>query len=537
MSMLYTPLPHEAHLGNNKPSLIVVILASLVILSGCVSPTDGPAVETLQIFVAPNDECSDDGDGSRDRPICNIGQADKLAESAYANGEARGDIEIRFLSGSNPKTGLPRVHYIDDEWDIRDRVFGFSPLSGSMVRFIPDWYTTEEEASDVPRDQYPQLSIRRGENFELRDENLLAMEIVPRERRGGSYEIAYLNFSDLYSGFRIDGGLLWHDEKEKPRTQAPKGIVRGSAAPVDQPVIRNNIFRNIGTSSSDSIADSNQGPFSVLLFRNVTNPVIYDNTFSQISDGAYVIYAIGTSGGLFENNRLDEIERRIIHTRMSGDWSIRRNIITNMDPELSVAGNWFHSEKYEDDPDYAECRYDPPKFEGNIVRTPDGSVHPDLYQDVDYKEQSGCTAEDRVFPPAYLRGFQVDETNYKIEWGKSDTSSGALDGYKITIGNEDVGEPVSVSVGPETRSFTITSEFLRDFNLEAYEENFLYVQGIHSSGKTSPRTSNKIHFQIMETFSLRQRSDPILVFSFDHKLGSGSEVDPPSPTDRAAVYN
>lgn len=78
-------------------------------------------------------------------PVTTIGQASEIAQAKWDAGLASGDIEVRFID--NPAA----VSYKDSTWS-------FPPNTGKYVRFMPAWYTSDEEANKRPNTDWTLFS-------------------------------------------------------------------------------------------------------------------------------------------------------------------------------------------------------------------------------------------------------------------------------------------------------------------------------------------------------------------------------------------
>lgn len=138
--------------------------------------------DLVTLWMSPEGECTSNGDGSKDNPVCTFSQLSNRLDSLYKQGKARGDVDIRFRTEKdivyNPPVGG------------RFGEFMFSPTAGHVVRFIPDWYESVKDLENITMDKTVKFKGNpRGVAQKADSEK--GFFIRPRVNRGGTYQIAY----------------------------------------------------------------------------------------------------------------------------------------------------------------------------------------------------------------------------------------------------------------------------------------------------------------------------------------------------------
>mgnify|MGYP006976988469 CR=1 FL=1 len=198
--------------------------------------------DLVTLWIAPYGECEDTiADGSENNPFCDISQASKALDSMYAQGKARGDIDIRFKTENN-RIYKPQIGKSYG-------TFTFSPTAGHVVRFIPDWYENMDDLKDIPDDRY--IKFQGHDRTTTKYESEVAFNIVPSLNRGGTFQVSGFSFDTFVDALRISSIIRETDGNEDIK----KNIKYGINASIDRPLISHNKFNRIGTTYTKAKAE------------------------------------------------------------------------------------------------------------------------------------------------------------------------------------------------------------------------------------------------------------------------------------------
>ena len=66
--------------------------------------------DLVTLWMAPENECNAEGDGTKENPLCNFSQLSDKLDELYKQGKARGDVDIRFKTGKDVVYTLSLIH-------------------------------------------------------------------------------------------------------------------------------------------------------------------------------------------------------------------------------------------------------------------------------------------------------------------------------------------------------------------------------------------------------------------------------------------
>lgn len=112
---------------------IAAALAAAVALAFTPAAADAATAADTDIYIAtPRTGCDDAFTGeTKDEPICTFARAEKLLNTAYAAGDARGDVYLRLASGPDAaRTPSTRAD---------TTTINYAPAANTTLHIVPDW--------------------------------------------------------------------------------------------------------------------------------------------------------------------------------------------------------------------------------------------------------------------------------------------------------------------------------------------------------------------------------------------------------------
>lgn len=325
-----------------------------------ITPTIAQASTTTEnYYIQPSGQCSDKNNGkSKDKAFCSLSALSNSLEKEYKNGKARGDINVIFNSGSTYEKIVGANNYSRDK-------FTFSPAAGHKVNF-----TTNGSKK----------AIIKGTSHPRKDENKIGMVIQPTKNRGGTFVVENLEFRNLNDGLLINGGVNMSD---KYNFNTPRnGVISGQNAPIQNAVIRNNNFINMGTKYAPGYLinknkkkdELNYNGSGALRFWNTYNLTIENNNFTNFYQKkntglSHVLYGYFSNNSNIVNNTFKNTNSTVVHGRMGNNWNVKNNKFNNT--TKSEVSTWYRNIKYSPllDSSYnrnAECKVNSPQLSGNV---------------------------------------------------------------------------------------------------------------------------------------------------------------------------
>ena len=485
--------------------------------------------DLVTLWIAPYGECEDTtADGSENNPFCDISQASKALDSMYAQGKARGDIDIRFKTGNNriykPKIGESYG------------TFTFSPTAGHVVRFIPDWYENIKDLENIPDDKY--IKFQGHDRNTTKYESEVAFNIVPSLNRGGTFQISGFSFETFVDALRISSVIRETDGNEDIK----KNIKYGINASIDRSLISHNKFNRIGTTYTKAKAEE-KGTYVIAFsskVENATNMLFSNNIITNSSaleehqGGSHVTYDYINSDGIYVDNIIDEFDYSGFQLRMSSDSIIMNNTFKNSNktpsnhPRYSILpyekaiGTFYQGISLEDRPNFAECKNDGPYYK--YLNNTFDMAPPKIYID-DTKQQQYCENSNRITAPMFVEGVQTGDFEYSIRWGESDTNGDGVKAYHVYVGNIDSkGYPVEEAtllktVNDKTRELTMTKDMLEKSGMKPGQDFYYYLIAEGNSGWTSGRTQHRMTINLDEKYKGREYYRVARSESFDRLIG------------------
>lgn len=309
-------------------------------------------------YIKPAGQCSDKNTGKQEKEaLCSLDVLSNKLEKEYQNGKAREDINIVYESGATYEKILGKNNAAKDK-------FSFAPAAGTRVTF-----TTNGDKK----------AIIKGNPKAQAAENKIGLIIEPKQQnRGGTFTIENLEFRNLNDGILINGGVATSDTYKfnTPRN----GVIAGKSAPIQDAIIQNNNFINMGTKyAPGSIVQNgvkkelNYNGNGVVRFWNTYNLTIDNNNFTnfyQKSNGglAHVLYGYYSNEANVINNTFKNTNSTVVHGRMGNNWKVENNKFENS--TRSDISTWYRGLQYS--PQFsknydrnAECRVNSPQASNN----------------------------------------------------------------------------------------------------------------------------------------------------------------------------
>lgn len=536
----------------NKKILSTLILCTSVLFSAtpAFAQSNSAPNATMDIYVAPKGECSDNNNGTKSSPICTLKKASDIAEGAYTNGKARGDVNVKFLTGKDKNGKLRTYTFIEKGQSANNSVFTFSPVAGHTVRFIPEWYSSNNPAT-VSSDKYIKIRPANVKIENAKDELLTGITAAPEKNRGGNYHFEYLDIQGFMNGLYINGGISWTDKYEKdPVAKVPgNGTFRGTNAPIDGSVVKNVKFEKIGNIYGDKIAgkydDGSQKRQSdsgnaAILYRNTTNSVFENNTFKNIENKnfngqnhlgkGHLSYGIGNSGTTWRNNEFRNVNMSVLHSRVTNNETIVNNRFIDTkrgdSGKLQHIGRWYQWNNPDQDgieKRFKECPSAPMKIGKNVAQNSGRNVKLTTYNSVGSRpSQPICDSSNRVYPPKFTQVYQDSANTLMIKWGAADTNGNVIKKYEIWAGTTH-DDAKRIAVVPESqKQYKLTPQQLQSIGKDKQGDAYVYVQAVNSKGNKSARTANKVWFN-MRDWKVQKADAPLQVYTWDRKVTDTQE--------------
>lgn len=478
--------------------------------------------DLVTLWIAPYGECDEQGDGSESKPFCDISQASAALDTMYAEGKARGDVDIRFKTGNN-RVYTPQIGK-------RFGSFKFSPTAGHVVRFIPDWYQNVKDLDTINDSKMVKYKgNKKGESKGLDSE--IGISIAPKINRGGTYQVSGFSFDTFINPLKLTVPQTAKDplvDGDDPRA-AYKSIRHSKNAAINNVLISHNSFTNIGSTYTDQ--GKNYISASLRMW-GLTNSLIKDNTFTHGSaireetSRSHVIYNYMTADNVYEGNTFKDNEYSGIRVRLSNDEIMRNNTFDNpKSPDESI-GTWYQGGTYgeggkNDNHSYAECRGNGPYYK-DLKNTFKQS---NSVQIRSLGDQKYCKDDERITTPLFAEGVQTGDFEYSIRWGESDTNGDGVKSYHVYVGGIDKdGNPIDEpkllkTVNAKTRELTMTKSMLEKAGMKPGEDFYYYIVAEGNSGWTSARTQLRTVINLDAKYKGREHYNVARVESFDRLMG------------------
>lgn len=392
------------------------------------------------IFIAtPATGCDDANTGeTKDEPICTFARAEKLLNTAYAAGDARGDVYLRLASGPGAtRTPATRAD---------TTAINYAPAANTTLHIVPDWYTPGVDPD--PRAGRDYVYWSGNDAFDNTGKgntaNHVALTVAPCENRGGTYHIYGQDVTNFVKGIIVNARVDYTGT-ERDNLNG-EGVLLPYSAPVDRMVIEHNRFHQIGSKYASAagangkhIAESGN---AALHFWNTTNTLVENNIFTDVHNtvGAglgHIIYAYTSSYATVRGNTFDNSNLTAVHRRMSHGWTVTDN---DFGPGLERAHNstWYRHSVYDSDGRLAECRY--AIGDTDTARNREQSA----------RQQSWCTDARRIYAPREVT-YTVSAGTVHAEWTPAVTNGQKLTGYTLEVTDARGAVIDSVDVGPYAR--------------------------------------------------------------------------------------
>ena len=335
----------------------IALLTAITTLT--ITPTIAQADtnNSYNYYINPEGQCNDNNTGKdKNNALCSLNVLSNKLEKEYQNGKARDDINVIFNSGSTYQKIIGKNNSKKD-------TFSFAPAAGHKVIFTTD--------SD-------KKAIIKGNPNTQSSENKIGMIISPNKNRGGSFIVENLEFRNLNDGLLLTGGVNMSDPHNfnTPRN----GVISGKNAPIQDAIIRNNNFIDMGTKyapGSVSVKGKNEELNYIgngaLRYWNTYNLTIDNNNFTNFyqkknTSLAHVLYGYFSNNTNIVNNTFKNTNSSVVHGRMGNNWNVKNNKFVNTTgKDIST---WYRSIKYSPrlNSNYdrnAECRVNPPQLSNN----------------------------------------------------------------------------------------------------------------------------------------------------------------------------
>lgn len=421
---------------------IPAALLGLGLVCGVVAAPAQAQVTTqaTNIYVAtPATGCNDANDGTRaNRAVCTFTRAEVLANNAY-NAGARGDVFVRVKSGkAAQRTPQSRGETTN---------FTFAPAAGTTVYIVPDWY--QPGLVPDPKAGRDYVYWRGNDTFDADKAkgnvaNHYALNVSPRENRGGAYYVAGHDVSEFVKGIIVNGRI---DSVGSARDKlGNKGTLLPYSAPMQDLVIERNRFHEIGSKYAN--AYSNDGKHiaengnAALHFWNTVNTRVTDNSFNNVYNTiggslGHIIYANAAAYATVENNSFSNSNLTAVHRRISHAWDVKNN---TYGAGLTAAhiSTWYRGSNYNNDGRLAECRYG--------IGTTDSSK----VREYSVPQQSWCTDSRRIYAPREVR-YTVSPGQVTANWTPAVTNGQKVAKYVLEVTDYKDNVIASVEVGPDAR--------------------------------------------------------------------------------------
>ena len=423
---------------------IAAALAAAAALAFTPAAADAATAADTDIYIAtPRTGCDDAFTGeTKDEPICTFARAEKLLNTAYAAGDARGDVYLRLASGPDAaRTPSTRAD---------TTTINYAPAANTTLHIVPDWYVPGLRPD--PRAGRDYVYWAGNDAFDNAAKgntaNHVAFTVAPRENRGGTYHIYGQDVTNFVKGIIVNARVDYTGT-ERDNLNG-EGVVLPNSAPVDRMVIEHNRFHQIGSKYASAagadgkhIAESGN---AALHFWNTTNTLVENNTFTDIYNtvGAglgHIIYAYTSSYATVRGNTFDNSNLTAVHRRMGHGWTVIGN---DFGPGLERAHNstWYRHSTYDSDGRLAECRYAL------------GDTDTARNQEQSTRQQAWCTDTRRIYAPREVT-YTVSDGTVRAEWTPAATNGQKLAGYTLEVTDAKGTVIDSVDAGPYARAAVV----------------------------------------------------------------------------------
>lgn len=423
---------------------IAAALAAVVALAFTPAAADAATADDTDIYIAtPTTGCDDAFTGeTKDEPICTFDRAEKLLNTAYATGAARGDVYLRLASGPGA-TRTPATR-------AATTALNYAPAANTTLHIVPDWY--EPGVDPDPRAGRDYVYWAGDDAFDNTSKgtvaNHVAFTVAPRENRGGTYHIYGQDVTNFVKGIIVNARVDYTGTARDNLNG--EGVLLPNSAPVDRMVIEHNRFHEIGSKYASAagangkhIAESGN---AALHFWNTTNTMVEHNTFTDVYNtvGAglgHIIYAYTSSYATVQGNTFDNSNLTAVHRRASHGWTVTGN---DFGPGLERAHNstWYRHGVYDSDGRLAECRYAL------------GDTDTARNQEESTRQQAWCADERRIYAPREVT-YTVSDGAVRAEWTTAATNGQKLAGYTLEVTDAHDTVIDSVDVGPNARTAVV----------------------------------------------------------------------------------
>lgn len=473
--------------------------------------------DLVTLWMAPENECNAEGDGTKENPLCNFSQLSDKLDELYKQGKARGDVDIRFKTGKDVVYTPPIGG--------NTGVFKFSPTAGHVVRFVPDWYENVEDLETMTMDKMVKFKGNPKSVAQNRDSNI-AIRIEPRVNRGGTYQISGLHFDTFINPLSFINTHMTKDkvvDKGDPES-VYKQIRYSKNAAFNHLLISHNYFDKIGSVYTDQ--GSNYLSSSLRLW-GITNSVIQDNTFingnavREELGPSHVIYTYMSADDVYDNNTFKDNVYSGPKIRVANDEMFTNNLFDHPKSGYQLLLTGYQDIRFgkggeRDNKQYAECKGTGPYYEnlGNTFKQ-------NKVNFTNNKEQQYCVDTKRITAPMFVEGVQTGDFEYSLRWGEADTLGDGVKSYHVYVGDIDkngnpVEEPIHLkTVDATTRELTMTKDMLEKAGMKPGQDFYYYVVAEGNSGWTSGRTQHRMTINLDEKYKGREHYNVARSESFD----------------------
>ena len=401
------------------------------------------AADTDIYIATPATGCDDTNTGeTKDEPVCTFARAEKLLNTAYAAGAARGDVYLRLASGPGAtRTPATRAD---------TTAINYAPAANTTLHIVPDWY--EPGVDPDPRAGRDYVYWAGNDAFDNAGKgntaNHVAFTVAPRENRGGTYHIYGQDVANFVKGIIVNGRI--NDRGSDRDNMNFQGTILPFAAPINDLRIDHNRFHEIGSRYANAY-DGNgahiaENGNAALHFWNTTNAVVESNDFNNIHNDVggtlgHVIYANASSYAYVRNNTFSNTNLTAVHRRISHAWDVTGNTYGTGMARAHIS-TWYRHFKYDNDGRLAECRYG--------IGVTDSSKVDELW----YPEQSWCTNTNRIYAPREVV-YTVNPDSVTAAWTPAQTNGQSVAGYTLEVTDQQDNVIATVNVGPNESTATV----------------------------------------------------------------------------------
>lgn len=457
---------------NAVASVLVFVLLVLGNTSAYAVPTPAPAknaTKLITLYVAPQKSCSANNNAtSQKTAVCTLAQASDIADKMWANGRARGNVDVRIAPGEYAPASTAT------------HTWSFAPAKGAKVRIIPTWYTTDAAAAVRPVSDYPYFN---GKTVTQKSSRPLA--IRPDKNFGGEYELAYVRAENFNNGVLVDGG--WIGDPDDSGGDALPGVFRGKNAPM-KVTVRDSVLRNIGNIHSLAPTDS----YAALHLINTKGAVVRGVLFENIEEDVatyghhlHAIYGYGSTSTTVKANTFIRVSSDPIRMRDSShDWYVTGNTFKRAGYAANTS-EWYCNVECagkREKQRFAECPSIAPTITHNTTDKLNYDGRPLAeYAPWNSSVEAPCTSKARVFVPNIdLQSVtQIADRQVVFTWKEAAKNGAPAARYDVYLDGTRVAQ-----LPTTTRKYALK-------NVAPSADHEVSVRAVAKSGEQSPRTANR----------------------------------------------